>query len=202
MLINELEKAIQESITNRTEMIEKDFGIAMFMAKAGGEQKGFTGWLIRNIEKDGLKGWWNPHCLFRTYHLRGKDPGTERANRIRAEIRAAKDGSCPFIKKPWNKAKNKEIFAEWISRNNHLIEQALKLNEGNPESTAMNSNSSNYLPTKEDCEAAIRQLSDENKQARTGQVLDRIEENVTSKGMTLKPNWRMITEENLKIWSS
>jgi hypothetical protein len=59
-----------------------------------------------------------------------------------------------------------------------------------------------YLPTKEDCEAAIRQLSDENEQARTGQVLDRIEKNVTSKGMALKPNWRMITEENMKNWSS
>jgi len=59
-----------------------------------------------------------------------------------------------------------------------------------------------YLPTKEDCEAAIRQLSDENAQARTEQVLDRIEKNVTSKGMALKPNWRMITEENMKIWSS
>jgi hypothetical protein len=59
-----------------------------------------------------------------------------------------------------------------------------------------------YLPTKEDCEAVIRQLSDEDVQARTGQVLDRIEKNVTSKGMTLKPNWRMITEENMKIWSS
>jgi hypothetical protein len=65
-----------------------------------------------------------------------------------------------------------------------------------------NTENGNYLPTKEDCEAAIRQLSDENVQARTGQVLDRIEKNVTSRGMTLKPNWRMITEENMKIWSS
>jgi hypothetical protein len=142
MLINELEKAIRESITNWTEMIEKDFKTAMFMAKAGGGQKAFTEWLIRNIEKEGWKGWWNPHCLFRTYHLRGRDPGAERANRIRAEIRAAKDGLCPFIKKPWNKAKNKEIFSEWISRSNHVVEQALKLNEGNPELTSINSNSS------------------------------------------------------------
>lgn len=142
MLINELEKAIRESITNWTEMIEKDFKTAMFMAKAGGGQKDFTEWLIRNIEKEGLKGWWDPHCLFRTYHLRAKDPGIERANRIRAEIRAAKDGLCPFIKKPWNKAKNKEIFAEWISRSNHLVEQALKMNEGNPVSTFMNSSTS------------------------------------------------------------
>ena len=59
-----------------------------------------------------------------------------------------------------------------------------------------------YLPTKEDCEAAIRQLSDENEQARTGQVLDRIEKNVTSRGIALKSNWRMITEENMKDWSS
>jgi hypothetical protein len=65
-----------------------------------------------------------------------------------------------------------------------------------------NTENANYLPTKEDCEAAIRQLSDENAQARTEQVLDRIEKNVTSKDMALKSNWRMITEENMKIWSS
>jgi hypothetical protein len=65
-----------------------------------------------------------------------------------------------------------------------------------------NTENGNYLPTKEDCETAIRQLSDENVQARTGQVLDRIEKNVTSRGMALKPNWRMITEENMKDWSS
>jgi hypothetical protein len=59
-----------------------------------------------------------------------------------------------------------------------------------------------YVPTKEDCEAAIQQLNDENVVARTGKVLDRIEENVTSKGMSLKPNWRMITKENMKNWSS
>jgi hypothetical protein len=65
-----------------------------------------------------------------------------------------------------------------------------------------NAGQNEYLPTKEGCEAAIRQLSDENVQARTGQVLDRIEKNVTSRGKALKSNWRMITEENMKIWSS
>jgi hypothetical protein len=65
-----------------------------------------------------------------------------------------------------------------------------------------NTENANYLPTKEDCDAAIRQLFDENLEGQTKQVLDRIEKNVTSKGMALKPNWRMITEENMKIWSS
>jgi hypothetical protein len=130
MLINELEKAIRESITSWTEMIKNDFKIAMFMAQAGGEQKDFTEWMIKNIEKDGLKGWWNPHCLFRTYHLRGRDPGSEKANRIRAEIRAAVDGSCPFIKKAWNKAENKKIFEEWIYKNRDLVGKAYKKNAG------------------------------------------------------------------------
>ncbi len=58
-----------------------------------------------------------------------------------------------------------------------------------------------YLPTKEDCEQAIRQLHDEGRQSMTEQVLDRIEKNVKTKGIALKPNWRMITEENMKIWS-
>jgi hypothetical protein len=65
-----------------------------------------------------------------------------------------------------------------------------------------NTENANYLPTKEDCNAAIRQLFDENLEGQTKQVLDRIEKNVTSKGMALKPKWRMITEENMKIWSS
>jgi hypothetical protein len=76
------------------------------------------------------------------------------------------------------------------------------LNEGIAESNSADSNGSNYLPTKEDCEAAIRQLSDGDVQATTDQVLDRIEKNVTSRGIALKLNWRMISEENMKKWST
>ncbi len=54
-----------------------------------------------------------------------------------------------------------------------------------------------YLPTKEDCDRAINDLQ----QGTTVEVLDRIEKNVTSQGFILKSNWRIITEENMKIWS-
>jgi hypothetical protein len=198
MLINELEIAINGSVTDWKDYLEADVKAALRMAKIGGEQKGFTEWLIQRIKKNGQDGWWYPSTLFRSF-----DKKVEDANQIRAKIRAATDGKCPFIgRKAWNKKENKEIFREWISENNHLVEQALKLNEGIAESNSADSNGSNYLPTKEDCEAAIRQLSDGDVQATTDQVLDRIEKNVTSRGIALKLNWRMITEENMKIWSS
>jgi len=54
-----------------------------------------------------------------------------------------------------------------------------------------------YLPTKDDCDRAINDLQ----QGTTVEVLDRIEKNVTSQGFILKSNWRIITEENMKIWS-
>jgi hypothetical protein len=198
MLINELEIAINGSVTDWKDYLEADVKAALRMAKIGGEQKGFTEWLIQRIKKNGQDGWWYPSTLFRSF-----DKKVEDANQIRAKIRAATDGKCPFIgRKAWNKKENKEIFREWISENNHLVEQALKLNEGIAESNTADSNGSYYLPTKEDCEAAIRQLSDEDVQATTDQVLDRIEKNVTSRGIALKLNWRMISEENMKKWST
>jgi hypothetical protein len=84
----------------------------------------------------------------------------------------------------------------------HIFSVCRDAETGNRSKPKERTGQNEYLPTKEDCEAAIRQLSDENAQARTEQVLDRIEKNVTSKGMALKPNWRMITEENMNIWSS
>jgi hypothetical protein len=198
MRINELEIAINNSVTDWKDYLKADAKAALRMAEIGGGQDGFTAWLIERIKVSGQDGWWYPSTLFRSF-----DKKVEDANQIRAKIRAATDGKCPFNgRKAWNKKENKEIFRDWISENNNLVEQSLKLNEGIAESNSADSNGSNYLPTKEDCEAAIRQLSDENAQARTEQVLDRIEKNVTSKGMALKPNWRMITEENMKIWSS
>ncbi len=198
MLINELEKAIKESVTDWKEYLEADFKTTITMVQIGGGQKGFTEWLIGRIKKNGQDGWWYPSTLFRSF-----DKKVDEANQIRAKIRAATDGKCPFIgRKAWNKNENKEIFREWISKNSHLVEQAHRLNEGCLESTSMVSNNSNYLPTKEDCDSAIRQLHNENLHGTTDTVLDRIEENVTSKGMTLKPNWRIITEENMKKWAT
>jgi hypothetical protein len=203
MLINELKKAINDSVNDWKDYLKEDAKAAHRMAEIGGGQKGFNEWLIERIKVNGQDGWWYPSTLFRSFNLKGQDKGVEEANRIRAQIRAATDGRCPFIgRQAWNKKDNKEIFHEWIAKNNHLVEQALKQNEGNPESTSTNSISSNYIPTKEDCEAAIQQLNEENVAARTGQVLDRIEKNMTSRGMALKPSWRMITEKNMKNWSS
>ena len=59
-----------------------------------------------------------------------------------------------------------------------------------------------YLPTKEDCDRAVKELYDEDERAiTTAKVLNRIEKNVYSQRIRLKSNWRMITEANMKIWS-
>ncbi|MDZ7666584.1 MAG: hypothetical protein U5K27_14905 [Desulfotignum sp.] len=144
MLINELEIAINGSVTDWKDYLEADVKAALRMAKIGGGQKGFTEWLIQRIKKNGQDGWWYPSTLFRSF-----DKKVEDANQIRAKIRAATDGKCPFIgRKAWNKKENKEIFREWISENNDLVEQALKLNEGIAESSSADSNGSYYPPPK------------------------------------------------------
>ena len=58
-----------------------------------------------------------------------------------------------------------------------------------------------YLPTKEDCDRAIKELYEEGQQGNTKNVLDRIKRNVISQGIKIKSNWRIITEANMKIWS-
>jgi len=60
----------------------------------------------------------------------------------------------------------------------------------------------NYLPTKEDCDRAIRELHNEGYDATTDNVLDRIKQNVTSQRFVLKSNWKLITEKNMELWSS
>jgi hypothetical protein len=59
-----------------------------------------------------------------------------------------------------------------------------------------------YAPTKEDCDQAIRQLHDEGRQSMTEQVLDRIEQNLASRGIQLRPHWQIMTEANMKIWGT
>jgi patatin-like phospholipase/acyl hydrolase len=58
-----------------------------------------------------------------------------------------------------------------------------------------------YVPTKEDCDQAIRQLHDEGQEGTTELVLDRIEQNLTSRGIQLRSHWRIMTEANMKVWS-
>lgn len=128
MLINELEKAITATITNWTDEMKRDFKSAIDLSQIGGEQNAFTQWMIKNIENHGKNGWWKPMCLFRSYNLRGRDPGKERSNQIRAEIRAATETPCPFQSGAWNKAVNKNIFWQWRKKYNNIVEESLKKN--------------------------------------------------------------------------
>jgi len=60
-----------------------------------------------------------------------------------------------------------------------------------------------YLPTKGDCERVIKNLSDSISENETDleELFVELEKDLTEKGKTLKSNWKMITEENLKHWS-
>ena len=58
-----------------------------------------------------------------------------------------------------------------------------------------------HLPSKEDFEAAYRKLTCLGESVSLDAVLGGIEEDLTQQGRSLKRNWRMITEENIKIWS-
>ncbi|MDT8379648.1 MAG: hypothetical protein RQ739_12230 [Desulfotignum sp.] len=107
MLINELKKAINDSVTDWKDYLKADAKAAHRMAEIGGGQSGFTEWLIERIKENGQDGWWYPSTLFRSFNLKGQDTDAEEANRIRAQIRAATDGKCPFIgRQAWNKKDN------------------------------------------------------------------------------------------------
>jgi hypothetical protein len=67
-------------------------------------------------------------------------------------------------------------------------------------SDAVNDNNNDALPIKEDFETAYRALTRLGERGHIDAILDLIETNVTKEGRVLKSNWRMITEENIKIW--
>jgi len=58
-----------------------------------------------------------------------------------------------------------------------------------------------YLPNKEDFESAYRSLTRPGETISIDSVLDQIETTAKKKGLSLKSNWRMITEKNIEIWS-
>jgi hypothetical protein len=104
MRINELEIAINNSVTDWKDYLKADAKAALRMAEIGGGQDGFTAWLIERIKVSGQDGWWYPSTLFRSF-----DKKVEDANQIRAKIRAATDGKCPFNgRKAWNKRRIKK----------------------------------------------------------------------------------------------
>jgi hypothetical protein len=57
------------------------------------------------------------------------------------------------------------------------------------------------LPTKEDFESAYKMLTHHGESISIDAVLDQIETNAIENGLTLKNNWRVITEKNIEIWA-
>ena len=60
-----------------------------------------------------------------------------------------------------------------------------------------------YLPTKRDCERIISNLTSSTSGDEIGidEFLAELKKDLTVKGKTLKSNWKIITEEKLKLWS-
>ena len=57
-----------------------------------------------------------------------------------------------------------------------------------------------YLPTKDDFELAYRATTRLGESSSLDAILDQIEIFATEASHSLKNNWRMVTEENVKIW--
>lgn len=58
-----------------------------------------------------------------------------------------------------------------------------------------------YLPNKEDFETAYRTLTRPGETISIDLVLDQMQINAMKKDLSLKNNWRIITEKNIEIWS-
>lgn len=59
-----------------------------------------------------------------------------------------------------------------------------------------------YVPTKEDFDEALRELSKYQKlEISIDQVFDEMETKLIKKGYELHEDWRTITEQNIKKWS-
>ena len=58
-----------------------------------------------------------------------------------------------------------------------------------------------YEPTKEDFESAYRKLVRPGEGISIDSVLDKIEINAEKKGISLKSNWRTVTEQSIEVWS-
>jgi len=61
--------------------------------------------------------------------------------------------------------------------------------------------STDDLPTKEDFESAYRALTRPGETISIDSVLDQMEINAKKIGLSLKSNWRMVTEQSIEIWS-
>ena len=68
-------------------------------------------------------------------------------------------------------------------------------------SALIKESANDYLPTKEDFEAAYRVLTRPGQSISIDSVLNQLEINAKNEGHLLKSNWRMVTEKNIEIWS-
>jgi hypothetical protein len=79
--MDNLEKQIKETFKDP----ESQRAI-MRLVHNGGEQKAFSQWLSKEITEKGIKGLWNPMCLFRSYNLRRKKHEKKKKNSIPPEL--------------------------------------------------------------------------------------------------------------------
>jgi len=95
-----------------------------------------------------------------------------------------------------------EVLHSYIACFNHVFLKSIVRKSG--ERSSLKGRADNYIPTKDDCERVIKKISISNIETEVNFVdfLTELEKDLTEKGITLKRNWRVITEANLKLWSS
>ena len=92
-----------------------------------------------------------------------------------------------------HKRGGKEVWAEltkcWVTDDNNVSDS------NKPDFVSL------YLPSEEDFESAYRMLTRLGEAISIDTVLDKIEVHAVKMGLSLKSNWRMITEKNIEIWA-
>ena len=82
-----------------------------------------------------------------------------------------------------------------------IVEHRAKIEKLLKEFQKSQAHDSDYLPTKEEFESAYRALTRSGESISIDAVLDQIESNAKKNGLSIKGNWRIITEKNIEIWS-
>ena len=172
--------------------IEKGFTIKCYMTnipdisfcieKAGGK----SGWFFR-IRKD--------QFLFRP--IKGSEKYFKRQSDTDAAYILYSN-----IDKPGIDILKKHILEsyEWQLSKMRLVSNISTTNNASQQNNSQPQDN-NYLPTKDDFELAYRSLTRLGDELSLDAILDQIEINITKAGLSLKSNWRIITEKNIEIWS-
>ena len=92
--------------------------------------------------------------------------------------------------------------AAYLVRCHYLGEEPSKLKKVSEGGKPLGTPKTNYLPTKGDYEIALKALKKRGQRssATKEQVFEWLEQHFQDKGLSMKSNWKVITERNFDIW--